>query len=581
MNRPATSNYRRQQGALTVITPLLLVIVVILSVMALDGARLYMLRGEMQAQVNVAAQAAAGEAQSCGGQFVSTAVIQARALAAAKAQGFSEEDGSLQVQVGLIEDGDDSDVLSFRPVNFVEESNAVLVTYTRSEPISLLLPESTFGTLDMSVNAAARREVIATLSAGGSTATVGPGILGGLLGAILGDPGFVLDPTSLDSLRNTTVEVGDLLTELGVASVADALDLDGSRLAGALSNIAGSASPLGNTLDNLLTANGIGTVKVSDVLEVVEGTQVPTDSEFPLYDMVISLVLNVAETQQDDTAGFLGIPLDLNINLAPLASIETDLDLHVGEAPKIVVGPARQDADGEWRTRFYAPDISLLVTATVDVLSAGPVGVANITLPLAVNAGGAHGDFVSADCATGTSNEVEIGVRLERSVALLASGSIDPGTGVITKQPVTVRLLNLIPILLPSLNVEVSVEGEVPGVTSQVVVTPDYPLYCDAISGCEQHTYEDLGSGVAGLDLDVEVDEVSLGPLELTGLLKPITNFLNVLLEDVVEALAGQLINPLLQTLGLGLGGASVTVTNASQGNSQLIENIEVAAPGQ
>ena len=217
MNRPATSNRRRQQGALTVITPLLLLIIVILSVMALDGARLYMLRGEMQAQVNVAAQAAAAEAQSCGGQFISTPVIQARALAAAQSQGFSGEDGSLQVQVGLIEDADDSDVLSFRPVNFVEESNAVLVTYTRSEPISLLLPESTFGTLEMSVNAAARREVIATLSAGGSTATVGSGILGGLLGAVLGDPGFVLDPTSLDSLRNTTVEVGDL--QIGRAHV--------------------------------------------------------------------------------------------------------------------------------------------------------------------------------------------------------------------------------------------------------------------------------------------------------------------------------------------------------------------------
>lgn len=582
MNRPATSNRRRQQGALTVITPLLLLIVVILSVMALDGARLYMLRGEMQAQVNVAAQAAAAEAQSCGGQFVSTAVIQSRALAAAQAQGFSEEDGSLQVQVGLIEDADGSNVLSFRPVNFVEESNAVLVTYTRSEPISLLLPESTFGTLDMSVNAAARREVIATLSAGGSTATVGPGILGGLLGAVLGDPGFVLDPTSLDSLRNTTVEVGDLLTELGVATLADALDLDGGRLAGALSNIAGSASPLGNILDDLLTANGIGTIKVSDVLEVVEGTQVPTDSEFPLYDMVISLVLNVAETQQSDTAGFLGIPLDLNINLAPLASIETDLDLHVGAAPKIVVGPARQDADGEWRTRFYAPDISLLVTAKVDVLSAGPVGgVANITLPLAVNAGGAHGDFVSADCALGSSNEVEIGVRLERSVALLASGTIDPGTGVINRQPVTVRLLNIIPVLLPSLDVDVSVEGEVPGVTSQVVVTPDYPLYCDAVTGCEQHSYEDLGGGVAGLNLDVEVEKAALGGLDLGGLLNPILNFLNLLLRDVVEAVAAQLINPLLQTLGLGLGGASVTVTNASQGNSQLIENIEIAAPGQ
>lgn len=61
MNRPETTiNRLRQRGALSVITPLLLLIVITLTVMALDGARLYSLRSDMQAQVNVAAQAAAG-----------------------------------------------------------------------------------------------------------------------------------------------------------------------------------------------------------------------------------------------------------------------------------------------------------------------------------------------------------------------------------------------------------------------------------------------------------------------------------------------------------------------------------------
>jgi len=49
----------RQRGALTVITPLLMVLVILLGVMALDGARLFSLRKEMQSQVNAAATAAA------------------------------------------------------------------------------------------------------------------------------------------------------------------------------------------------------------------------------------------------------------------------------------------------------------------------------------------------------------------------------------------------------------------------------------------------------------------------------------------------------------------------------------------
>ena len=234
MSRPGTiTDRRRQRGALTVLTPLLLLLVVILSVMALDGARLYSLRGEMQAQVNVAAQAGASATQSCGGFAPTTALIRQRALAAAQAQGYSADADALTVTSGVIEAPAGDNVLAFRPVNFIEESNAVLVSYTRSEPLSILLPESVFGTLDITVNAASRKEVVATLSAAGSTASVDSGIVGGLLGSVLGDPFYVLDPTSLDSLRNTTVLLGDVLTETGVADVAGLLGLDGRTLAAA------------------------------------------------------------------------------------------------------------------------------------------------------------------------------------------------------------------------------------------------------------------------------------------------------------------------------------------------------------
>ena len=114
----------------------------------------------------------------------STATVRQRALTAARAQGFSGEDAELLIQVGVIEDADDDGVLAFDAVNFIEESNAVLVSYTRSEPISLLLPESMFGTLDMTVNAAARKEAVASISAAGGLAAIGGDA--SLLGALLG-----------------------------------------------------------------------------------------------------------------------------------------------------------------------------------------------------------------------------------------------------------------------------------------------------------------------------------------------------------------------------------------------------------
>lgn len=574
MNRPATSNRWRQQGALTVITPLLLLVVVIMSVMALDGARLYMLRGEMQAQVNVAAQAAAGETQACGGQFVSSAVIQSRALAAAKAQGFSEDDGSLQVQVGLIEDTNDSGVLSFRPVSLVAQSNAVLVTYTRSEPISLLLPESTFGALDISVNAAARKQVVATMSAAGSTATVDSGIVGSLLGAVLRDGSYTLDPTSVDSLRNTTIKLGDLLTEIGVADVTELLNLDGAVLASALRGVAGVASPAGRALDDLLGANGLATVQVSEVLDVVEGTQVPVNSEFPLYDMLISLVLNVAQAQQGGSGGFLTVPLDVNLDLSPVANVQASVKLNVGEAPKIRIGPVRKDADGEWVTKVYAPDISLLIDAEVELLALGPLlNLASVDLPLAVNAGGAEVEFVSADCAAGGNNDIEIGVNINRSVARLGTGTVDSDSGEIVPAQGRLNVLGLLGIRLLSANV--FIDAEVAGIIDRgVIIAQDYPLYCSDI-GCRQQTFSDTGDGLGGLDLDVQVRDlnvIELLPLDLTFL----TNLLENLLSTVVEALAGALINPLLEALGIGLGGVNITVTGASQNSSQVLENIVV-----
>ena len=128
----------RQRGALTVITPLLMLLVILLGVMALDGARLFSLRKEMQSQVNAAATAAADAAQACGGEFVALQDINNRALIAAQQQGFSGDASSLVVQPGVIE-SDDEKVLSFEPVTDLRRSNGVAVTYEREAPILSLI----------------------------------------------------------------------------------------------------------------------------------------------------------------------------------------------------------------------------------------------------------------------------------------------------------------------------------------------------------------------------------------------------------------------------------------------------------
>ena len=601
MNRPETTiNRLRQRGALSVITPLLLLIVITLTVMALDGARLYSLRSDMQAQVNVAAQAAAGAAQACGGQAPSTALVQQRALAAAVAQGFEGSDQDLNVQLGVIADADSSGVVAFESVDHIARSNAVLVSYTRNEPISMLLPQSVFGGISLSVNAAVRKEVVATVSAAGGTVGVGGDatLLGSLLGVVLNQPGFSLDPTDLNSLENATVQLGDLLTATGVNDLVDLLDLDASELAAAIRDVGTATAPVADLLDGIVTAQGIDTIKVGDIISVVENASVPASSEFPVYDLVISLVLNLAEQQQAGAGGLLSLPLDINNLSVPLiANINTvDLGLNVGEPPTVAVGPARQDEDGEWVTRFYAPDVTLQLSAQVELLpiNLGPLlslSLADLTVPLAVNAGGGEGQLISADCARGTSNSVEFGVNLEREVArivtgrLTAAGELQP-----ERLEANVGRLSLLSGLLPPIEgilyLNAEVDGEVPGIEETVFLDPRYDLYCDPIEGCDQSQYNDLGDGLSGLDLEITVHEASLlrssfGLINLTPLLDPILDPVLELLSDVISSLAEGLINPLLRTLGVGLGGISVNVSAANQDGIQLIENIAVEEPEQ
>src|SRR5690606_15851423 len=88
--REGESKMKRQRGALTVITPLIILLVILFSALALDGARLYAMRGQMQSIANAAATAAADAAQACGGGPITLADIQSSADSAARAQGMDD-----------------------------------------------------------------------------------------------------------------------------------------------------------------------------------------------------------------------------------------------------------------------------------------------------------------------------------------------------------------------------------------------------------------------------------------------------------------------------------------------------------
>ncbi|WP_297798426.1 hypothetical protein [uncultured Marinobacter sp.] len=599
---------RQQRGVLIFITPVLVTAIVLMTVLATDGARLLVLQSEMQNQVNTAASAAADGAQACGGADIAMSTMSARALAAAQTAGYDGE-GTLEVLPGVLESTEENTDLVFRsvPETALVRSNGVRVSMTREEPISRLIP---IGSITLETSAAVRKEVNATISAAGSAADVEGGLLGELVGAVIGDPSYSVSPTQLDSLENTLVNVGDLLSQMGVASVADLVDeplVD--LLTGVTSLVGGAALPVGGLVDDLTNAAGIGGLYVSDVLTVVEGADVPANASFPVYDLVISTVMNSARVLSDP-GSLLVLNLQtsesallqgLTSSIDELADLDVALGLHVAEPPKLVYGPARQNSEGEWVTQFQSADIGLevlisaglsesTINSLISTLSLGLIDLNlldDIEIPLVVQAGGGRGSFVSADCARGgNDNDVSLGFDLVDTAVDVETGTIDPVSGTVTPEDVHAEILELTinTILLGTYTEQLCVDAglavDLYGESALPSVIDNYPLEC--VDGdCARQS---LASGNSADNFNADVDITSLdltcGQSGLTAgvlsIASALVNPITILLEDVANDVVEGVVAPLLSALGVNPGNMSVTVVNANQNAAQLIENVSI-----
>ncbi|KAF0811048.1 hypothetical protein A167_00080 [Alcanivorax sp. S71-1-4] len=575
-----------QRGALAVTTPLLIVLIIVLTVLLLDGARLYATKREMQSIANAAAMAAADAAQACGGEIVNQSMIEAAAVAAANEQGMSRLGGSLSVvQPGTLVAGDNA-VMGFRPIqNSIDESNAVRVVYALTSPISLLVPDQV-GSVDMETTAVARREVIATVSASGSTAIIGgddetAGLLGALLGSILtgGDP-FALDATDIRSLANTTFVLGEFLEDLGVSGLLNAVDQTvpaDMLLRGILAGLDDGAGMAGGAIDELLAASGLinTNVRLGDVINLVGNIPYPEETRVPVYDTIVALALNTLAGQVFE------LPIDVDLNVAGLLGAE--LRLTVGQAPSVVIGPARFQPDGEAMVTFEAADVVLNLVVSADVL-----GLATLTLPLMVETGGGTGYLQYADCAAGLSNDVLLGFVLEPSVARISTSTLSPA-GAVVPSAINATLLDIpgLNSLLPVFEVNGTIAGlnvGTPQTMTRSVVYNMSDKEPGVIATGSDLTLSTVGSA---LDLQVSVKRKECGPLGLNCLLGAIlgpildlvgglANVTVSLVQNTVLAILSDVLTnvlgPLLQALGVNLGGMIVEVTDATQTGVALID---------
>lgn len=604
---------KSQRGALLFITPMIMVIVILLGVLALDGARLYSLRQEMQSQVNAAATAAADGTQTCGGPNVSMERIRARALVAARAQGFDGDEKDLIINAGVIE-SEDSEVLSFRAESDLKQSNGLVVRLAYEEPISVLLPSS-FGTVTVSAQSAVKKETFATFFTEAYTASIDTNnalLLEAIFNAVLGGNDISLDGVSLSSLSDVVADLSGIVayvasqTGLGLDEVLNS-EVPAYVVVGALRSAEGLSGGALKIVDDVLDSTGVNTnVKFSDVIRVVGNTGVPEGAGVPVLEVLNSLILNISQTPPLNGVIELDInPLLGGLGLGSLAGLS--LELEIDKAPGIVVAPARigMTENGlDWLGQAQGADITLRLDASVEI---GDPSFSALTLklPLELRTGSTKATLVSATCGSGSINSVDYTFQVEKSVLQLSTDVELIVLGAAEPQPVCFPGVaeGICPIP-PASSFQHQYTGPLTGIRYGDCCYPppsctgliDINISSSSASGdsvpsndldfvdlplrnfeaqsrsIDVGTGDVLGSSVSNLLGGINVESASIACLPMDSLLNLTLNLVRPAVSGIVEPLSEYLLGPLLGSLGISLGKAEVNVIAAKQPAVQLLQ---------
>jgi uncharacterized membrane protein len=358
-------------------------------------------------------------------------------------------------------------------------------------------------------------------------------------------------------LVDTSVRLLDLVTAQGsVGTVEELLDLD--LTLGQLLNLTARALERGSllgldatvvdTLDLLaLRADGNLNLKLSELidLDLAPGNQA-AEARINLMQLV-TLSAQVANGEH-----FLNLPA-LGIDLPGL--LKLDVALTMIESPVIAIGPAGQNADGNWRTSAHTAQWRLKLDLLVGELLGGLV-----RLPLYLEVGAGEAWLQSIDCRypRETSN---VFVGAASSAVRAYVGDVNPNamsnrSVAATVSPATI--LNILGLVTVTANASV----DLPGAAGNLVFTGPFDgSNTQRIDGLSTAgLFERLASDLV---LDVNLLGISLG---LGDVLSPLLALL-----APVFSLLDALLSPVLSLLGIQLGVADVATFDLSCGAPILV----------
>ncbi len=594
MNARRREGRGRQRGAIGLFGALVMMLVVLVSALAIDAGRLYVEQRRLQIIADQAAINAANQTGYCGyNGLVGLDQLKTAAQASAANHGYTGnlagEEGAVLLGIADATNG----VRSFTPT-VPADADSVYVKARKSVPASLMAGGlfGFGGAVNLQAEAAARRPVRATISAGSYLAEVdlNESILNPLLGGLLGSS-VALQLLHYQGLLGAQVSLLQLLQaapvagiDLGVGTVDELLEADISvlQLLDLLATVADeqnlaavqlalAALPLPS-----IETGGLQ-LKLADVLSlgVADGQQA-VNAKVNVLD-ILTTGLQVANKDH-----FIALNTGVTLpGLTPGGIV--NVGLTIIEPPQIAVGRPGLVPNGDpndwddWRTAAHTAQVRLQVAVPLQL----DLGIlrAKVDLAVLLEVASADAGLDSLNC--GTYPDFRQQVRLQASSALLALGigAIQPSSPPPDIEDIAPATVSVEALGIPVATVLV---GATPYAGSSENTPLDYNVTLaelqqgPVVQEASASVGDSLATALESLDLELDVSLLGLPPLlELLGVSGLIEGLLDLLipnlLRPLLDVLDDVLLDPLLSALGIQVGGVAAALVDVDLAEAQLV----------
>ncbi len=543
---PSRFGSRRQRGAIGLFVALTLLLMVLFTALAVDTGRLAMQQRELQ---KIADLAALDASQALCSQDDAAVAAQTSAVR----NGYT---GNLITEGGVRLGSADADGEGIRRFAETAEdvATAVQVTARHTVPASLVAGGLWGGTVPLTAIAVAKggEESIAGISAGSFLARVNTSTSGlnTLLSGLLGT-NVSLGLADYQGLAAADLRLLDLIEARdGIGTVDELLELrlgmaDWLRLMATALTTRGNTA-VAATLNNLALGIVSGLqLTLGDLLKVT--TEAPETAANAAVNALDLLVLG-----SEVAKGSAAVDLSTGVTIPNVTDI--GLKLWLIQPPQIAIGPAGQDDTGHWKTEARTAQARVGVTLQLLPGTLGIPLVATIRLvdlSLAVDVAPTSAWLEALSCPSPANPNGLATVGSQTGVATLAIGALD-GNGNVTgpANVATVRAL----VGLVTATIGVSASTTITGGAHSTEFGGPFPETRTVGTPLD----EALGNALNSL-ADHLTFVVTVGSLPLGATLSSVVALITPVLRPIILAL-GTVLTPLLQALGVNLGGADLGV---------------------